>query len=194
MSTAAEIRAAARAQGRAQVRDAVLDAAYAATVSGGWGRVRMGALAAEVGISRQGLYNEFGSKADLGQALVLRDAEEFLRGVGALLDGGEDALASAATEALQRLSEHRLLQSIVTAPSDGALLPLLTSRSGPLVERATQVLVAWSRTHRPACDAQRAAEMADVLVRLVISYAVMPGDSPAAVGRRLAEVFEAGLR
>ena len=43
-------------------RDALLDAAYDVVVAGDWQSARMVDVAAAAGVSRQTLYNEFGSK------------------------------------------------------------------------------------------------------------------------------------
>lgn len=192
MTTAAQIRESARAQARARLREAVLDAAYAATVADGWAHVRIGAIAAEVGVSRQTLHNEFGTKDDLGQALVLREADEFLAGVTQVLQRSGD-LGAATTEALQRLSRHPLLQPIIATPADETLLPLLTSRGRPLLQRATAVLADAVMEQRPGADDGAVRQLSEVMVRLVISYAVMPGEPPEVLGPRLAALFEAGL-
>ena len=73
MTTAAAIRADQRADTRRRMREAMLSAAHGLAVARGWGAVRMGEVAQHVGVSRQTLYAEFGSKEALGQALVLRD-------------------------------------------------------------------------------------------------------------------------
>ena len=64
MATVAELRERARDEARRRTRDLVLDAARATTLESGWRAVRMGALATEVGLSRQALHAEFGTKAD----------------------------------------------------------------------------------------------------------------------------------
>ncbi|MEH6379323.1 helix-turn-helix domain-containing protein, partial [Streptomyces sp. KLMMK] len=69
-------------------RELLLDAAFAALRTRPWNGVRMVDVAAAAGVSRQTLYNEFGSKDGLARALVRREAETFLAGV-------ERALAAA---------------------------------------------------------------------------------------------------
>src|SRR3954469_18191584 len=60
------------------VRQRVLDAAREIVIAGDWGRTRMGDVASRAGVSRQTLYNEFGSKDGLAQALSLAEADWFL--------------------------------------------------------------------------------------------------------------------
>src|SRR5690606_31829948 len=67
------------------VRERLLDAAYGAVVAGGWSRMRMADIARSAAVSRQTLYNEFGTKEGLLQAVVLREADRFLDGVEHIL-------------------------------------------------------------------------------------------------------------
>ena len=60
---------------RAQLRDRLLDAARAITTADGWSALTMGAVAGRAGISRQHLYNEIGTKQDLGDALISRETD-----------------------------------------------------------------------------------------------------------------------
>ncbi|MEV5593066.1 TetR/AcrR family transcriptional regulator [Streptomyces sp. NPDC052496] len=62
-------------------RESLLDAAYAALAVRPWAGVRMVDVAAEAGVSRQTLYNEFGSKEGLARALIRRETEGYVAGV-----------------------------------------------------------------------------------------------------------------
>ena len=196
MTTAARIRAASRAEARAQLREAILDAAYAAALASGWAGVRIGAVAAAVGVSRQTLHQQFGTKEALGQALVLREAEGILSGVLEVLqrwDDPADAVAAAGEDALVRLAGHPLLQGMLAGPQGDGLLPQVTSRSRPLLDRASAAVAQWSVGQRPDAPQEQHLEVADALVRLVISYALMPGDEPGRIGVRLGRLYRAGL-
>ncbi|MFD5660477.1 TetR/AcrR family transcriptional regulator, partial [Streptomyces hirsutus] len=79
-------------------RESLLDAAYAALACRPWSAVRMVDVAAAAGVSRQTLYNEFGSKEGLARALVRREADGYLAGVDRALtvhDDPRDRLAAA---------------------------------------------------------------------------------------------------
>ncbi|MQY13593.1 hypothetical protein SRB5_37430 [Streptomyces sp. RB5] len=69
-------------------RDVLLDAAFTALRNRPWAGVRMVDVAVSAGVSRQTLYNEFGSKEGLAQALVRREVDGFLRGAEQSLDAG----------------------------------------------------------------------------------------------------------
>lgn len=72
-------------------RESLLDAAYTALVRRAWSAVRMVDVAAVAGVSRQTLYNEFGSKEGLARALVRREADGYLAGVDRALAAHADA-------------------------------------------------------------------------------------------------------
>ncbi|MEV4332512.1 TetR/AcrR family transcriptional regulator [Streptomyces sp. NPDC049597] len=66
-------------------RESLLNAALVALGDLPWSGVRMTDVAGAAGVSRQTLYNEFGSKDGLARALVRREADRYLRGVERLL-------------------------------------------------------------------------------------------------------------
>ncbi|MEU6979918.1 MULTISPECIES: helix-turn-helix domain-containing protein [unclassified Streptomyces] len=66
-------------------RETLLDTALAALGEQHWSAVRMVDVAVRARVSRQTLYNEFGSKEGLARALVRREADRYLRGVEAVL-------------------------------------------------------------------------------------------------------------
>ncbi|MFW6722319.1 TetR family transcriptional regulator [Streptomyces sp. MAR4 CNY-716] len=76
-------------------REGLLDAAFAALRSRPWAAVRMVDVAATAGVSRQTLYNEFGSKEGLAQALVRREVDSYLAGVERTLVGARRSGADA---------------------------------------------------------------------------------------------------
>ena len=189
-----------RADARVRVREAMLDAAHALVVARGWGAVRMGAIAAEVGVSRQTLHAEFGTKDALGQALVLRVTDRFLLGVAEQLEAHEgrleDGVRAAVTFTLERTKADPLLQTVLTSTrgaGDEGLLPLLTSRGEPLLHRSSEVLSAWVRGHHPDLDPALVDDVVDSVVRLVVSHAVLLLDPPDAVGARLGRLAVRGL-
>lgn len=157
-------------------RERILRAARAAAQD--WNSLTMGALAQRVGVSRQTVYNEFGSKAGVADALVAREVAAFLLEVNAQIAAGETP-ADAATRACDAVFEMAAANPVVRAAITAAggrpspLLPLFTSASliDAVVARADTALRArfGAPVPRPALDA---------LVRLVISHIVSPGGPP----------------
>lgn len=195
VTTASEIRATARQQ----MRDALLDAAREITVTAGWHRLRMGAVAARVGVSRQTLHSEFGTRDALGQALIMRETQRFLDGVAECLQRHPGSLGRAVCEAVQytldRAASDPLLHTILTSArgGDDSLLPLLTTRSEPVLHAASAALCAYATEYYPDLDPERVEAVADSVVRLTVSHVVLPVDRPDAIGLRLGQLVLDGL-
>src|SRR5438067_12632848 len=121
-------------------RDALLDAAYAAAVGGDWARTRMADVARAAGVSWQTLYNEFGSKDALAQAMAMREVERFIAGTEAALDEANpddpiQAVRAAALYTLQQAADNPLLKAALI-DEQGGLLLFMTSRGEPEMKAA----------------------------------------------------------
>lgn len=178
---------------RRQVHDQALDAAEQMLLADGWERLRFGAVATAVGVSRPTLYAAFANKEVLAEALVLRETGRFLEGIRAVLDRHADDPAAAVLEATRftfaEADRSPLLRAVLTSSRGGAegLLPLLTTRARPVLEAASAVLVQWCTEHVPA-PAEDVQDGVDALVRLVVSHLVLPAADPRRTPERLARV------
>lgn len=186
-----------RANYRRQFRDEAVRVAHRLAVSKGWENVRMGEIADRVGSSRALLYKEFGDKAGLGDAVVLREAERFLQGVRAVLDGySTDAaagLAASVTFTLEEAEKSPLLKAVLISHRDAAdgtgrgVLPLLTT-SFSILQVSTGTLVAWSSRFFPDIPQADMAEAADAMVRLTVSHLALPNADRARTSQQITEV------
>ncbi|MFI1885927.1 TetR/AcrR family transcriptional regulator [Streptomyces jumonjinensis] len=98
-------------------RESLLDAALAALAESPWSGVRMVDVAVAAGLSRQTLYNEFGSKDGLARALVRREADSYLHGVDRLLGertGPVDPLVAIAEWTVGEARSRPLLRALLT--------------------------------------------------------------------------------
>ncbi len=184
---------------RRQLRDDVLDAAYDMTVTGGWNTVRMTALADRVGVSRQTLYKEFGGRADVGRALVLREAGRLIDGVTEQIRRQHDdvpaAIHAALSFALERSAASPLLRAVLTsAPGDESLLPIITAQSRSLIAAATALLGEFLSATTPTLSAEDADTIASALVRLTASHLMLPLDPPGRTAERLTRIAVRALR
>ncbi|MFB4295124.1 TetR family transcriptional regulator [Actinomadura sp. NTSP31] len=185
---------------RQQIRDDALDAAYRVVEERGWEALRMTALATAVGVSRQTLYKEFGSKEQLGEALVLREAQRFIDGVSKEIQQHSGVLA--AIEASLRFVLHHtttnpLLRAILSSTLEGAddtLLPLITTGSESLLVLARQVMREHITSRAPELAPEDVETTADALVRLLISHILLPLDDQETTVRRLTRLAARGLR
>lgn len=174
--------------------DRLLDATGAVLAAVGWSQVTMAAVATAADVSRQTLYKRFGSRADLAQAYVLREAAGLVVVVDAAIAGHRDdpraAIAAAFDAFLTAASEHPLVRAIVGA-SEGSdeLLELFTTRGRSVLDAAAHHVAAVLRETWPALSPASADLAAEIAVRLAISTAALP-DGPAQLdGRRFAEAL-----
>jgi AcrR family transcriptional regulator len=178
-------------------RTALLDAARAAALAGDWQRTRMQDVALDAGVSRQTLYNEFGSKDALAQALAVRETEVFLDGIDAAVTLADpqrpsEAVLAAVTYTLQTVAGDPLVKAILI--DDGGLLPLLTTRGEPVIAVARNRMVSTITERFPALRRAEVHVAAETVTRLVLSYLVLPSDgpdaAPAAVAARIAHLID----
>ncbi|WP_116026125.1 TetR/AcrR family transcriptional regulator [Thermomonospora umbrina] len=172
----------------------VLDAAHDLVTAKGWGGLRMTHIAAAAGVSRQTLYTEFGSKEQVGEALVMREVEGFLLGVQERLDAHQDdeglAVEVAVRFTLESAADNPLLKSVLTsARGGGDLLAHLTTRSGPLLEIATAMLKGWAAEAWPHIDEDSLDLGAETIVRLTVSHIVQPVAPADVTAARLARIL-----
>ena len=191
-----DLRAETRAYGRARLRELALDAAREVVLERGWGAVRMGSIAASIGISRQSLHAEFGTKDDLGNEMVLRETDVFFAEMEKRLSEHPGDLAggveAAALYVLSIARENPLLQTILTqTPNNGgdaSLLPLLTTRGGPLISRPVGILLEWICEYWPQGEGAGGRIVAETVVRLGLSHILTPTQEPSDSARDIALV------
>ncbi|QXE34815.1 TetR/AcrR family transcriptional regulator [Streptomyces sp. GMY02] len=98
-------------------REALLNAGLSALRELPWSAVRMVDVASAAGVSRQTLYNEFGSKEGLARALLRREVDLYLRGVERRLNERADTVDRLVGIAEWTVAEARarpLLRALLT--------------------------------------------------------------------------------
>nr|WP_240436696.1 TetR/AcrR family transcriptional regulator [Streptomyces sporangiiformans] len=138
-------------------RESLLDAAYTALARRPWSAVRMVDVAAEAGVSRQTLYNEFGSKEGLARALVRREADAYLAGVErALVSHAEprERLAAAAEWTAAAARANALVRAMLTG-CWGERLPSPTLSAVPSSSAVPAQRRADARPRCPPCRRHR---------------------------------------
>jgi AcrR family transcriptional regulator len=170
------------------------------TLEVGWAGVTMGKLADRVGVSRQTVYNEVGSKPRLAEEMVLAELAKFLAVVDAAFDDNPADLVEAIRDAARRVLElarsNALLQAVVSASygAETELLPLLTTRNDALVLTATQAVRQRVGAYRIEIDDRHLDAAIDMVVRLVLSHVVHPIGTPAATADDIAWIAGRTLR
>ncbi|TYL54925.1 TetR/AcrR family transcriptional regulator [Nocardioides sp. BGMRC 2183] len=182
------------------LRDRLCQAAADLVTTDGWGRVTMARLAEVVGVSRQTVYNEIGTKNDLAEAVVLRELDRFLAGVTRSFDEHPDDLTAAIEHSARRVLEYAqgnaLLHAVVSAThgADTELLPLLTTHSEYLLAGAKQVVAERVAAYPVALSQQQLDACIDMVVRLVLSHVMQPSGDPATTAADIAFIAERVLR
>ncbi|MER5469679.1 helix-turn-helix domain-containing protein [Streptomyces sp. NPDC002935] len=175
-------------------RESLLDAAYTALARRAWSAVRMVDVAAVAGVSRQTLYNEFGSKEGLARALVRREADAYLAGVDRALAAHTDArerLVAAAEWTASAARSNALVRAMLTGcwnerlpapalsavPSSSAV-PAQRRADGPLPSPADFVAVVRDRAVAALApsraDTPEATRACELVARLALSWVVAP--------------------
>jgi AcrR family transcriptional regulator len=178
---------------RQLLRDRLLDAGRDQLSDRTWAQVTMADIAAAAGVSRQTLYNEFGSRDEFAQALVIREGSRFLDAVEqAIAEHARDPLA-ALTAALERfltIAHHDpFVRLLLGDDGTGGLLPMVTTQSRPVLDWAGARLVGAISATWPGVAADDVASLADLLVRLAISHVAAPRASPAATAASITRLL-----
>jgi len=171
----------------APTRDRLLDAAYELTEADGWGSVTMARVAQAAGVSRQTVYNEFGTKHGLAQQLALTETVKFLDVAREALVGADDlvdGLRAACEDVLRYAETSVIIRSIAgpwTEDTDTDFLMLLTTESGQIVDLASVAvhdLIVERFAPLPISDAELEIAV-EVVIRLVLSHLTRAGKPPA---------------
>jgi AcrR family transcriptional regulator len=165
-------------------RESLLASALSAVRRQPWTEVRMVDVAESAGVSRQTLYNEFGSKDGLSRALIRSEVDAFLSGVESALAHAEragadagDCFAAAADWTLRATRDNPLVRCALTGERDrsialmpGSGRPTPTELVGLVRDRAVGAI----EHGYPKLALDRIGAACEAAVRLTLSYAVAP--------------------
>lgn len=172
------------AAARNLLRDTVIAAVDDLVRARGWSATTMSDVAAAAGVSRQTLYNEFGSRQALVEAYIAREIENLIAEVTKeVLANAEDAhraLRIAFALFLKLASDEPVVQLITSDAAGGELHQLLTGIGRALASERIAALIpqVW-----PQVGADDARLLAESLVRLAISHALLPSQDPSVTAR-----------
>lgn len=187
---------------RSLLRRTLFEAARELAAERPWKSVSMAAVASRAGVSRQTVYNEFGSRDGLTGALVMHEVDEFLTAVEAAIREHDDSPADALTAALHvfltATANDPLVAAVTNEGGRDELLPLVTSGAQPLLKHATERLATLLLELWPVVTTPDADFLAECIVRLGLSYVVLPVTSSQAtadgIGRLMRPYIEELLR
>lgn len=176
--------------------DRILDAAVEVAAIRGLRRLSVAEVAKRAGISRPTLYKHFESKDALVAAAVQRAAVEMVTAVHdvvAAIDDPREALEAGVLLALRLVRDHPLLDRVVRTEPE-TLIPLLTTDDRLVMTAVRAPVEQMIATKLPMLDTVAVRRVADMLARLLISYALRaPDDPPEVVAAIVAAVVTGGV-
>lgn len=166
------------------VREQLLAATVEAASIHGIARLSMADVAQRAGLSRQTLYRHFPSKDVLLAEAVAQETGDLIAKVTSAAsrhDDPVDALEAGLLTALRAAREHPLLDRLIRTEPE-TLLPLLSTDGGPVLAlvRAVVIAILSERAVVPAgeLDPVELRRFADLVTRLIVSYAISAPDDP----------------
>lgn len=187
---------------RELLRTSVLDGMRELLTERDWSKITLGDVAARAGVSRQTLYNEFGSRSGLSQAYALRLADDLVDHVRVALDHNVGDARAAIRVGMANFflaaAADPLVRSLLAGEMKPDLLRLITLDAGPLLEHATARLADVVQHSWVDATAAEADVFAHALVRIALSYIPNPPvparDAPAEMSALLSPYVEAIVR
>lgn len=156
------------------MEDKILSAALAEFADSGMEGATMDDVAVRAGVGRMTVFRRFGSKQKLVERVMIRELRRFLLEVDERLnavDGIEERVAEAFVCCVRAGTEHPLLSRVVER-EPGAFFERLSAGSPSPLELGRAYVAARIRVDgAPVADADEAA---DLLVRLAVTYVLMP--------------------
>lgn len=178
---------------RVLLRDSVLDAMRDLLLTRDWSAVTLSDVARVAGISRQTIYNEFGSRQGLAQGYGLRLADRLVDAVDAALGAHVGDIYQAFLQGFRdlftELSADPLVISLLTGVAKPDLLQIITTDSAPIITRASERLTTALTHSWVATSDQDAGVLARAIVRLALSYVSMPPEADHDVAADLARLM-----
>ena len=172
------------------VRDTIVGAVDDLVRSRGWSATTMSDVAAAAGVSRQTVYNEFGSRPELIQAYVVREIETLIGEVEIRVRSSAGDARRALGEAfglfLKLASDEPLVRVIVADADGGEVIRLLTDTGRSIAADRVGALIheVW-----PQISVPDARLLADSMARLAISHALLPTEEPEETAASVVRIF-----
>lgn len=162
-------------------RHEMLECAVAEVATVGWRGLQMQTVAKRVGVSRQTVYNTFGGRGALAEALIEHLTDSFLSGFEERFAAEHNAVSQwtgGITYLLRRGAVDPALRAMLGADTGGKqFLELLTSGAEPIVTSAKARISAVALKYHPQLDPEAAITAGEIIARLALSNIVRPMDT-----------------
>jgi AcrR family transcriptional regulator len=178
---------------RVLLRDSILDGMRELLLTRDWSSITLSDVARAAGISRQTIYNEFGSRQGLAQGYALRLADRLVDQIEGAIVGNVGAVYAAFLQGFRDFfaesAADPLVISLLTGGTKPDLLQLITTDSGPIITRASQRLTETFMHSWVRASEEDAGVLARAIVRLAMSYVSMPPEADHDVADDLARLM-----
>jgi AcrR family transcriptional regulator len=178
---------------RALLRDSVLDAMRDLLLNRDWSAITLADVARAAGISRQTIYNEFGSRQGLAQGYALRLADQLVDVIHAAIDNNVGDIYAAFLEGFRLFftesAADPLVISLLTGVAKPDLLQIITTDSAPIITHCSNRLTSTFMHSWVKASEDDAGILARAIVRLAMSYVSMPPEADHDVAADLARLF-----
>lgn len=150
---------------------AVLDAAAGLLVTYGLRRWSVDDVADRAGVGRTSVYRKFGGRDEIVHAVLARELRHtfaIIAAAAAQHDSFEEKVVAGAHAALRAL-DGSVVEGVLRS-DPATFLPFLTTEAGPLLDIARMLLAPQIRLAGLAEDDAHAAELAESVARLALSF------------------------
>lgn len=175
------------------LRDLVLDAMRDQLQVKDWSAITLSDVAKSAGISRQTIYNEFGSRQGLAQGYALRLANRIVDAVDDAIVANVGDIYAAFLEGFRAFflesATDPLVISLLTGAAKPDLLQILTTDSAPIITGASSRLMTSFMHSWVQCSQEDAGVLARSIVRQAMSYVSMPPEADHDVAADLARLM-----
>lgn len=162
-----------------------------------WGEVTLEAVANRAGVSRQTLYNDFGSRNGLAIAYTEGMVDTYLDLVDEAMVAAPDLAAgieSMVRLLLEATTADPLVQRVQKGNAHHDLVRIVTADSGPLLDRIAGRLRDGLLRRWPDVEPRRAEAGAVVMARFGLGLVTMPPPAGTDLAPGIAAVLAPGLR
>ncbi|MCW1958438.1 MAG: TetR family transcriptional regulator [Mycobacterium sp.] len=164
-----------------QLRDGVLDAMRQELLTKDWSAITLSDVARTAGVSRQTIYNEFGSRQGLAQGYALRLATRLVDAVAGAIEAHVGDLHAAFLDGFRAFfsasAADPLVISLLSGEAKPDLLQIITTDSAPIITHCSARLAAVITGSWVQAGEADAGVLARAIVRLAMSYVSMPAQS-----------------
>ena len=178
---------------RALLRDSILDAMREELLSKDWSAVTLSDVARTAGISRQTIYNEFGSRQGLAQGYALRLADRLVDRIDTAIDEHTGDVYGAFLAGFRAFfaesAADPLIVSLLSGEAKPDLLQIITTDSGPIIARCSARMAQAFTDSWVHAGPEDSGVLARAIVRLALSYVSMPPEADHDVAADLARLM-----